>query len=376
MTDTTTEDTTGSVGDTDVHGEEPGSEDLVAEGIPLVEGTGRRAMRWPQVLAAGLACFGLWLLLDSSTLLRSAQASPFGTRRSVAIALLRPLAATEHALGLAGVVNGVDRALGRTGTGVVQVSRGVSTGHGHGADPSRPLRTTDSTAPAPATGPDGFPQLPTPTTASPLHVLVVGDSLGVDLGNPLVDDLVVSGVVDATADAHIDTGLARPDYFDWPAELRNDLALYAPQVVVVFMGANDPQNMVVDGNAVAYGTAAWSEDYEARVVAFVKEATDTGSHVIVVGMPPMADPGLTAKMQALNQDLALAAGSPGVTYFASWPVLSDPSGAFQTYLPDASGNEVEVREPDGIHITPAGADRLAHAIIGEMDRALGLHVPS
>jgi hypothetical protein len=56
--------------------------------------------------------------------------------------------------------------------------------------------------------------------------------------------------------------------------------------------------------------------------------------------------------------------------------MSDPSGAFQTYLPDSSGNEVQVREPDGTHITPAGADRLARAIVGELDRALGLHLPS
>jgi uncharacterized protein len=344
---------------------------------PIVAGTSRRALRWPQVLLIGLVCFALWLVLDAPTLMRNAQASPFGTRRSVAVALLRPLDAADRAMGLSHVVSGANRALGRTGAGVVQVSRGVTptNGHAHRA-PAHPLTATQTKAPDPATGPDGFPQLPTPTTSNPIHVLVVGDSLGVDLGDPLVNALVVSGVVDATADAHIDTGLARPDYFDWPGELQNDLAVYAPQVVVVFMGANDPQNMVVDGNAVTYGTTAWAEDYGQRVDAFVKEATDRGAHVLLVGMPVMADPGLSARMQVLNQEFALAARSPGVTYFASWPVLSDASGAFETYLPDASGNEVQVREPDGTHITPAGGDRLAHAIVEELDRALGLHLPS
>ena len=374
MTDTTTDEAVRLA-----DGEAPPVEDEAADGpaCPLVGGTSRRALGWPQALLIGLVCFAMWLVLDAPTLMRNAEASPFGTRRSVAIALLRPLAAADRTVGLSHVVSGTDRALGRTGAGVVQVSRGVGSanGHAHGT-PAHPLTATDAASANPVTGPDGFPQLPTPTTASPLHVLVVGDSLGVDLGNPLVNALVVSGVVDAAADAHIDTGLARPDYFDWPGELQNDLAVYSPQVVVVFMGANDPQNMVVNGDAVTYGTATWAEDYGQRVDAFVKEATDRGAHVLLVGMPVMADPGLSAAMQVLNQEFALAARPPGVTYFPSWPVLSDPSGAFQTYLPDASGNEVQVREPDGTHITPAGADRLAHAIVGELDRALGLHLPS
>jgi lysophospholipase L1-like esterase len=352
------------------------AEDDAHPACPIVAGTSRRALRWWQVLIAGLVCFAMWLVLDAPTLLRNAQASPFGTRRTVAITLLRPVVQVDRALGLSHVVGSADRALGRTGTGVVKVSKGVSsaTGHRHPSAPAVP--TAGARVRADAVGPDGFPQLPVPTTADPLHVLVVGDSLGVDLGNPLVNVLAASGVVDATADAHIDTGLSRPDYFDWPAELRDDLAVYSPEVVVVFMGANDPQNMVVDGNAVAYGTTAWAEDYGQRVDSFANEATRRGTRVILVGMPPMADPGLGAAMQVLNQAFALSARVPGVTYFASWPVMSDPSGAFQTYLPDGSGNEVQVREPDGTHITPAGADRLARAIVGELDRALGLHLPS
>jgi hypothetical protein len=343
----------------------------------VVAGTNRRALRWPQALVVGVVCFALWLVLDAPTLLRSAEASPFGARRTVAIDLLRPLSSADNALGLSHVVSGTDRVLGRTGTGVVQLSRSVThkarVPARHGAHVATPAATVPS-SPTPAVAPDGFPQLQTPTNANPLRVLAVGDSLGVDLGNPLVNDLVVTGVVDAAADAHIDTGLSRPDYFDWPGELHNDLARYSPQVVVVFMGANDPQNMVVNGNAVAFGTTEWAIDYGQRVDTFVKEATDAGARVILVGMPPMADAALSADMQVLNQQFAVASRRPGVTYFASWPVLSDPSGAFGTYLPDASGNEVQVREPDGTHITPAGADRLAKAIMAEMERALAIRL--
>jgi hypothetical protein len=204
-------------------------------------------------------------------------------------------------------------------------------------------------------------------------VLSVGDSLGVDFGGPFVNDLAATGVVNAVLDAHVDTGLSRPDYFDWPAELGADLARYQPQAVVVFLGANDPQNFVDGGTALAFGSPAWSAAYGRRVAAFMQQVTSTGARVLWVGMPPMSDPVLNAKMQTLDAVYqSEAAGRPGVTYLSSWPVFSDPEGSFAQYLPDSSGNQVAVREPDGTHISPAGAERLAEAVIAAMDRTWGI----
>ena len=97
------------------------------------------------------------------------------------------------------------------------------------------------------TAPDGLAPLAVPTQSAPLRLLVIGDSLGIDFGQPLVNDLAATDVVSAVLDGHIDTGLARPDYFDWQTELQRDITSYQPQAVVVFIGANDPQNFV-DGS--------------------------------------------------------------------------------------------------------------------------------
>jgi hypothetical protein len=214
-----------------------------------------------------------------------------------------------------------------------------------------------------------------PTATAPLRVLSVGDSLGIDFGGALVNDLSATGVVDAVLDAHVDTGLSRPDYFDWPLELHNDLLQYHPQIVVVFLGANDPQNIVTGDTSLVFGTAAWDAAYAARVGAFMHAATAAGARVLWVGMPPMADPGLNADMQVLNRIYqSQSVRHRGVTYFASWSVLSDPQGGFAYFLPDASGNVETVREPDGTHIAPAGAELLSRAVITDMDRlwVLGL----
>jgi hypothetical protein len=84
----------------------------------------------------------------------------------------------------------------------------------------------------------------------------------------------------------------------------------------------------------------------------------------------MRDPvfsGLMHQLDLIYQQEAAA--YPGVTYFSSWKLFSDASGAYNAYLPDASGNELLVRDPDGIHLTGAGYDRLATALVPVMNRA-------
>jgi hypothetical protein len=371
------------------NGMRPGSRDDTANEIdgpvrvpdvapPNEHAAGPVHVSWRHALLAGLACFALWLLLDAPTLYRSAQAGPLGVRRSVAVAVLRPIAAGSDALGLSHVVGAADRVIGDTGhagSGVLQVEGPPS--HRHRPAPealrARPARAGAPRPTTPVTAPDGLAPLAPPTTAAPLRILVVGDSLGIDFGQSLVNDLAGTGVVNAVLDGHIDTGLARPDYFDWQAELSGDLVRYQPQAVVVFLGANDPQNFIDGGSALAYGTESWDAVYAQRVGAFMASATAEGARVLWIGMPPMADPALSAKMQALNGIYqGQAAVHPGVTYLSSWPVFSDAGGGYQTFLPDASGNEVQVREPDGTHIAPGGAQRLSLSTMSEMGHVWGI----
>jgi hypothetical protein len=228
-------------------------------------------------------------------------------------------------------------------------------------------------ATTPVTAPDGLAPLAVPTAAAPLRLLVVGDSLGIDFGQPFVNDLAATNVVSAVLDGHIDTGLARPDYFDWPSELQRDLTRFQPQAVVVFIGANDPQNFMDGSTSLTYGTPGWNGAYAKRVAAFMAEAASSGARVLWVGMPPMADPALNAKMENLNDIAQSQAGAHrGVTYFASWPVLSDPQGHYAAFLPNASGSEVQIRELDGTHIAGPGAQRLSQATITFMEHEWGL----
>jgi hypothetical protein len=223
-------------------------------------------------------------------------------------------------------------------------------------------------------GGDGLPSL-RPTISTPLRVLEIGDSLGIDLGNQLQSQLDAGGTVTTTVASLGDTGLSNVAYYYWPAHLATLMATDRPQMVVVFLGANDDQGIDVDGTAAAPGTAPWVDAYAGRVDDLLREATNAGARVVWVGMPPMAEPDLNAAMQDENLIYQRQVASFGGTlYVSSAAVLGRPSGLYQTDLATASGPPVAVRTPDGVHLTPAGAGLLAGAVIAAVDHRWHLSV--
>lgn len=335
----------------------------------------RRSTTWRRALAVGLVGFMVWLVFDAPTLQHNAEAQTVGTRRTVALYILGPIADISRGLQLSHVVSVADGIIGRTGNqpgnGTGPVTIGPSSNH-------RPATTTTTAAARPGTRPSSTTTTTVPilhpTPQDPLRVLIVGDSLGLDLGPPLQNDLADTNVVQATLDATESTGLTRPDYYNWPAELQKDLNSIDPQVVVIMMGANDPQDFPGPPD-VAYGTPQWDQMYAQRVRQFMAEATSKGAKVIWVGMPPMQDPTLNQKMQNINSiDQAQAAQNPNVDWMPSWNLLGGPQGVFQPYL-EENGQEVNVREPDGVHIAPGGGEILSQAVMAQMRTALHIDLP-
>lgn len=207
-------------------------------------------------------------------------------------------------------------------------------------------------------------------TAAPVfdRVLVVGDSLGLDLGYQLYDHLEGDDVVTTLA-AVGDTGLANTSYYDWPAHLETLLDTYHPSLVVIFLGANDDQGLYAGATAVAPGSAAWDSAYAPRVHAMLSEATAAGATVAWVGMPPMSDPTLDSWMGHIDGIFERqSARFRRAIYVSSDAVLGTSSGGYQPDGPDGT----QWRTPDGVHLTSQGASVLATAVIA----AVAKHDPA
>ncbi len=340
-------------------------------------------------------CFATWLLPDARSLYVSALSAPLGARRTVAVTVLRPVARLSEAIGVDLLGRAADRALGRGGT-----PGGSVLGPGHGSGPASVVASGPASAPVEehgsgtrragggSTGPvETTP--PPPRRAGPgplappgpghvLTVLSVGDSIGEDLGLGLGDVLGTDPYVHVVQDAVGSTGLAAVGYYDWPAQLEVELRRYHPGVVVVMLGGNDAQSFDVGSRYVGFGTALWQRVYGDRVATMMAEATSAGAHVLWVGMPIMS-PAASLSNAAMRTENALYAAEarvhPGVTFLSTWRVLATPAGAYAEYLPDRSGNLVQVRDPDGIHVdAPGGTDLLARAAVSAMERAWGVRL--
>jgi len=221
----------------------------------------------------------------------------------------------------------------------------------------------------------------TTTTTQPkltgdISVLEIGDSLGEDLGFGLSYEFANDHNVHFYPAAVGDTGLVRPDYYNWPAHLQSELATDHPQVVVVFLGGNDSQNIATPSGVEVFGSAAWKATYAERAAQLMTEATSAGARVIWVGMPVMQDPTLSSNMQMMDTIFkAVAASHPGVVYLDSWPLFSTPSGQYTATKTGPNGQTWVLRDPDGTHLDSDGGDLLAAAVVAKMNASYGLHLP-
>ena len=166
------------------------------------------------------------------------------------------------------------------------------------------------------------------TPDDPATVFIVGDSDAGTFGPYLQTLLDGTGVVETQLDYKVSSGLARPDFFDWPAEIDRQLPAVNPDIVVATFGGNDAQGLAVDSGEFVVGDpvaneAEWSEEYQRRVGAVMDQLTEGGRTLIWVGIPNDDNPDVTARMAIQDQAAkAAAAERPDVIFIDTWKRFS------------------------------------------------------
>lgn len=294
----------------------------------------------------------LGAVLTGDRLGANAEAMNNGPLRSVAVVAAAPAKWLNHILFIdrgrealrAGALSRLEHAetLARKGGGRAVAASASAEGSATPAAPAKPA----------------FRNL-APTAESPLTVIVSGDSMTEAFGKYLKNELIATGVVQAVHDFRYSSGIARPDFFDWPKHLAQTMAQQDPDVVVMMIGANDGQDIKVDGRFMGFGTSAWAEVYSARVGQAMDVMAVDGRRVYWVGLPIARSEKYASKMKTLNAIYRAEADKrDGVEYIDTWALFANSSGAYSAYLKDASGKSQLMRRDDGIHLTVAGANRL------------------
>ena len=311
---------------------------------------GRRLQPAGAVLLAGLVAFALGLFLNAASLQRTAKAMPYGLERTVAVDVMRPVAGIGHFLFLDRPSAQASRLLGRSA-------------------PEQQEGRVLSELGKPSAGPSARPTGP-PTAAHPLRVWVGGDSMAQNTGAQIVQYARRTGVMKATLDYHISTGLSRPDYYDWPQRLRYIQRFVQPDVAVAFFGANDAQPVMYEGQVLQAGSPLWDALYHRRVGEAMDLLSNAGrTRVYWVGLPIMEDAGFSQRVAMLDAVFkSEAATRPDVVYVDSWKLFATPKGTYADYLRTADGQLTLMRQSDGIHMTLAGASRQGWAIVARIAR--------
>ena len=323
---------------------------------PRRGGHGLRRNRAGAIVLVTVGVLILAALLNPDDLLKRAKAQPFGWQRDVTVRLAEINHDVSHALWLDRPRRAIDRLFGneasRTSAGPTPTPSVSPSG---GTTPT----TVPSTQPTPSVSPRR------PTAADPLRVYIGGDSVMQAVSDALRRYAESSKVVKPTIEFRFSTGLSRPDYFDWPGRLRDELARKPrPEAVILMFGANDVQPIMTPTGPAKTGSAAWLAEYRRRVDATMKMLSAGGVPVFWIGQPLMRSAFFTQRVNELNDIYSSeAARHSGITFVDSRPLLADAQGHYTAYLPDSSGRKVLVRTPDGVHLTDAGGDRVAAAVV-------------
>jgi hypothetical protein len=238
---------------------------------------------------------------------------------------------------------------------------------------TQPLETAppSQTAPATTAPPDTPPPTPAPPStlrmvdnADKLRLWAGGDSLGEYVGSQLLSPVADAELTEIQLDYHISTGLARPDYFDWPAQLSSVMDQDDPPEALVFMvGGNDNQNMSTADEILSTGSPEWLAEYRRRVTTVMDTPATATSHLYWIGLPPMRDRPRHDLAVEINQILAEeATARPWVTYVDIAELFSGPDGGYSSQIDDADGRQRVARAPDGVHITRTGSGWVAERV--------------
>lgn len=204
------------------------------------------------------------------------------------------------------------------------------------------------------------------------RILVIGDFLAGSLSDGLAAAYAENADMLVIDRANGSSGLVRDDFYDWPGNIATILDAEKPAAVVVMIGSNDRQQMIVGGNREQPGGEAWTGEYERRAKALAKAVRDRKLPLLWVSALPFKSPAMSSDMVAFNDIYRRVATDAGGEFIDVWDGFVDESGSFATNGPDMNGQPAQLRGSDGINVTRPGRRKIAFYLEKPLARLLGL----
>jgi hypothetical protein len=170
-----------------------------------------------------------------------------------------------------------------------------------------------------------------------------------------------------------DSGLSRPEYYDWNGALPKILASNKIDIAIVMIGSNDAQPIRDGQTRYAFDTQEWRDAYIKQVDQLMASLKGAGAAVYWTELPPMEAPKYDASMKIISDIHAERAKAAGIRFVETRAVFSE-NGKYSESGFDDTGEFVRMRSRDGVHFIKEGNNKLASLVMAAINKDIEVAV--
>ncbi len=188
----------------------------------------------------------------------------------------------------------------------------------------------------------------------PIRILLTGDSLMEAMGPQMQRELTGYENITLIPIGKRSTGLSRPDFYNWPRVLEENLRRHRPQIVVMWVGTNDPQNIHGHTGLGEPCSQAWMRVYTQKLMEIASLCRRYEAKLIFMGPPVMEEEPLNTQLAKINALMYNFCRRYKLGYINTRSLLADSRGNYMHSVRMPDGRTVNIRWRDRVHITGDG----------------------
>jgi hypothetical protein len=195
------------------------------------------------------------------------------------------------------------------------------------------------------------------------QMLVIGDALGGGLGAGLMRYGDAHGGYEVSNRFVEESGIARPEVYDWGAALPKILEGRDYDTIVVLLGANDRQMIRQQNLRFGFGAPEWSSAYVQQLDRILDTLKASGAEVYWVSLPPMADADYDGAIRTIAELQRSRVEAKGLHFIDIRAALLGADGRYTDTGPDDTGEVRKLRSRDGVTFFKQGNNRMAQLVM-------------
>lgn len=205
------------------------------------------------------------------------------------------------------------------------------------------------------------------------QIFVLGDSFAAGLWSGVSRSIDGDMRISLNGRYKEDSGLSRPEYYDWNGALPKILDSNKIDIAIVMLGSNDAQPIRDGAMRYAFDTPEWRTAYIKQVDQLIASLKSAGAAVYWMEMPPMEADKYDESMKIVSAIHKERAAAAGIRFVQTRAELLD-NGKYSDSGFDDTGEFVRLRSRDGVHFLKEGNNKLASLVMAVINKDIEVAV--